>query len=226
MFRQQAAKGTAAVRPVAARISEGLEKGDDLDELLKTETAVFPPLFTALATVGEESGMLPEVFRELEKYYRLMQRLRQQFLAQIAWPAFQFVAAIFVIAGLIFILGIITESNPGSTGFDPIGIGTGPWPALRFLICVFTAIGLTLAFYVFSRRVLREGTLDAVLLRIPVLGPCAEALALTALLPGLAADPGDGHAHRPGAAAEFPRHRQFRLLGRRGHRPGFGQDRR
>jgi len=179
VFRQQAAKGTAAVRPVAARISEGIEKGADLDELLRRETAVFPPLFTALASVAEETGMLPEVFRELEKYYRLMQRLRQQFLAQIAWPAFQFFAAIFVVAGLILILGIITESNPGSTGFDPIGLGTGPGPALRFLIGTFGLLGFTLAVYVVARRVLREGTLDALLLRIPVIGPCVQALAVT-----------------------------------------------
>jgi len=178
VFRQQAAKGTAAVRPVAARISAGLETGDDLEELLKKETAAFPPLFTALATVGEQTGMLPEVFRELEKYFQLLLRLRRQFLSQIAWPAFQLVAAIFVIAGLIFILGIITQANPGSKGFDPIGLGTGPGPALGFLCGAFGLLGGTLAAYVIAKRVFREGVLDGLLLRLPVVGPCLQALAL------------------------------------------------
>jgi type IV pilus assembly protein PilC len=179
VFRQQARKGTAAVRPVAARISHGLEAGDDLEDLLKRETAVFPPLFVALATVGEQTGMLPEVFRELEEFFRLQERLRRQFLSQIAMPALQFFAAIFVVAGLIWILGIITETNPGSKGFDPIGLGTGTGPALGFLCTAFGLVGGVLACYVMARRMLREGMIDSWLLRLPVVGPCLEALALT-----------------------------------------------
>jgi type IV pilus assembly protein PilC len=173
VFRQQAQRGAAAVRPVAARVSEGLEAGDDLEELLKKETAAFPPLFVALATVGEQTGMLPEVFRELEQYYQLQLRLRRQFLSQIAWPAFQLFAAIFVVAGLIWILGLLGGA------FDPIGLGTGAGPALGFLCGAFGLLGGTLALYVAAKRVLREGLLDAWLLRLPVVGPCLQALALT-----------------------------------------------
>jgi type II secretory pathway component PulF len=173
VFRQQAAKGTAAVRPVAARISAGLESGDDLEELLKKESAAFPPLFTALATVGEQTGMLPEVFRELEKYFQLMLRLRQQFLRQIAWPAFQLFAAIFVIAGLIWILGLLGGA------YDPIGLGTGGDRALLFLCGAFGLLGAVVGLYVLARRVLGAGALDAWLLRLPVIGPCVQALALT-----------------------------------------------
>lgn len=173
VFRQQAAKGTAAVRPVAARISAGLETGDALEEALKKETASFPPLFVALATVGEQTGMLPEVFRELEKYYQLQQRLRQQFLAQITWPAFQFFVAIFVVAGLIWILGLLGGS------IDPIGLGTGAGPALLFLCCAFGVLGGALALYVLANRLLRQGTLDGMLLGVPVVGPCLRALAVT-----------------------------------------------
>src|SRR5439155_326513 len=124
--------GRPGVRPMAARISTGVESGEALEELLRKETALLPPLFVALATVGEQTGMLPEVFRELEKFYLFQDRLRKQFLAQIAWPAFQLFAAILVITGLIWILGIITEVNPGSKGFDPIGLGTGAGPAMGF----------------------------------------------------------------------------------------------
>jgi type IV pilus assembly protein PilC len=173
VFRQQARKGAAPVRPVAERISAGLEAGDDLEELLKKETAAFPPLFVALATVGEQTGMLPEVFRELEKYFQLQERLRKQFLSQIAWPAFQFFAAIFVIAGLIWILGLLGGA------YDPIGLGTGGGPALLFLVTMFGLLGGLGALYILARRLLREGTLDRLLLRLPVIGPCVRALAVT-----------------------------------------------
>jgi type IV pilus assembly protein PilC len=177
VFRQQAQKGSAAVRPVAARISAGVEAGEDLEELLKRETAVFPPLFVALATVGEQTGMLPEVFREMESFYRMQERLRRQFISQITMPAIQLFAAIFVVAGLIFILGLI--SNPGSQGFDPIGLGTGAGPALGFLCTAFGLLGGVLAAYVVGKRMLREGTIDGWLLRVPVIGPCLQALAVT-----------------------------------------------
>lgn len=162
---------------MAARISAGVESGESLDDLLRKETALLPPLFVALATVGEQTGMLPEVFRELEKYYLFQDRLRKQFLAQIAWPAFQLFAAILVITGLIFILGIL--ANPGSKGFDPIGLGTGPGPALGFFCSAWGLIGAVLVMYVLGKRLLRQGLLDGLLLRLPVLGPCLEALALT-----------------------------------------------
>jgi type II secretory pathway component PulF len=179
VFRQQAAKGSAAVQPVAKRIHESLENGDDLEEALKKETAVFPPLFVALATVGEQTGMLPEVFRELEKYFQLQAKLRRQFLTQITWPAIQLFAAVFIVAFVIFILGIVSQSNPGSPGSDPIGIGTGSGPALGFLCGAFSLIGGVLALYIIARRVLRQGALDGFLLRLPVVGTCVEALALT-----------------------------------------------
>jgi type IV pilus assembly protein PilC len=173
VFRQQAAKGSAAVRPVAARISDGLESGDGLKELLKKETAAFPPLFTSLATVGEQTGMLPEVFRELEKYFQLQLRLRRQFLSQIAWPAFQLVTAIFVVAGLIWLLGLIGGE------YDPIGLGTGGDRALLFLVCAFGLLGALFGLYLGARRVLGAGVLDGWLLRLPVIGPCLQALAVT-----------------------------------------------
>ncbi len=173
VFRNRAAKGSLAVRPVAARISAGLESGDGLEELLKKESAAFPPLFTALATVGEQTGMLPEVFRELEKYFQLQLRLRRQFLTQITWPAISLVSAIFVIAGLIWILGLIGGA------FDPIGLGTGGGPALLFLIAAFVLLGGVFGLYVGARRVLGAGVLDAWLLRLPAVGPCLEAMAVT-----------------------------------------------
>jgi type IV pilus assembly protein PilC len=173
VFRQQAAKGRPGVRPMAARISAGVESGEALEELLRKETALLPPLFVSLATVGEQTGMLPEVFRELEKYFLLQDRLRKQFLMQIAWPAFQLFAAILVITGLIWILGLLGGA------FDPIGLGTGAGPAMGFFCSAFGLLGGVLALYVVAKRLLRQGLLDGFLLRLPVLGPCLEALALT-----------------------------------------------
>jgi type IV pilus assembly protein PilC len=166
---------------VAGRVAQTLEGGGDLEEALTQEGDVFPPMFLALSNVGEQTGMLPEVFGELEKYYTRQQALRRQFWAQATWPVIQFVLAILVVAGLILVLGMLPQgAGPNGERFDPLGLGlSGPSGALIFLGCVGGILGGLFAAYLIATRVLkkREGV-DAFFLRIPVVGPCLRALAL------------------------------------------------
>jgi type IV pilus assembly protein PilC len=178
VFRQQAKRGLPRTRPVAARVARRLEAGETLEDALDPERAAFPPLFLALAGVGEQTGNLPEVFGELERYYLLQRKLRQTFLGMIAWPLFQLNAAIFVVSGLILILGII--ASPGTKPFDPLGMGVGEWPALRFLLGTYGTIASLIALYFVLTRALRQkAAVDQFLLAVPVIGPCLRALSLT-----------------------------------------------
>jgi type II secretory pathway component PulF len=179
VFRQQASKGPPAVRPVAGRIATALEDGDSLERALHHEESSFPPLFLAMTHVGEESGMLAEVFGELEQYYIRQQKLWRTFLGQIAWPVTQFVLAIFVLAGLILIMGMIAPTA-GAEGFDPLGLGlAGPTGALIFLAAVFGILfGLALAWWVMTRSLRRRAAVHAFLLRLPAVGRCLRAMAL------------------------------------------------
>ena len=117
VFRQQAERGPLPVRPIASRISQDLEQGESLQVALKRERAAFPHMFVALATVGEQTGSMPDVFAELEKYFLMQQRLRRQFFSQIAWPLFQFFAALMVIALMLFVLAIFNSP------LAPLGTG-------------------------------------------------------------------------------------------------------
>ena len=181
-FRQQAKRGAAAVRPVASRIVAALEHGDSLEDTLKREEALFPSLFLSLTRVGEETGMLAEVFAELEKYYVRQRMLWRQFLSQSAWPLIQFVLAIFVLAGLILIMGMIADSQGGGAKpLDPLGLGlAGPTGAMIFLGVVFGILAALAGIYWFMTRGLRDNAaMDKFLLRLPAVGPCLRALALT-----------------------------------------------
>jgi type IV pilus assembly protein PilC len=179
-FRQQANKGALAIRPVAGRIADALEKGDSLEDALQREERFFPPMFLALARVGEQTGMMAEIFAELEKFFLRQRTLWRQFVAQITWPVIQFVLAIFVMAGLILIMGLIAESRGGQP-LDPLGLGlAGPTGAMIFLGVVFTILGTVVAIYLLMKRSLSGSVaLDEFLLRLPALGPCLRALALT-----------------------------------------------
>lgn len=177
VFEQQSERGPWAVRPVAQRIHAELAQGNNLETALARESRYFPPLFLSLAAVGEETGQLPEIFGELEKYYLLQQRLRRQFRSQSLLPILQLVAAFFVIAFLIFVLGLIASFRGG----NPPGIlgYTGAAGAILFLVLSFGSIALVIFLYLLVRRSTRHKSLaDAFLLRVPSLGPALEALAL------------------------------------------------
>ncbi len=153
-FRNQANKGPAGVRPVAGRIVAAIGRGDSLEDILEREADVFPPLFLALTRVGEQTGMLAEVFAELEKYYGRQRMLWRQFVAETAWPLIQFVLAIFVLAGLILIMGLLPPpGGPGSKPLDPLGLGlAGPSGAMIFLGVVFGVLFCLGALYWLMRR--------------------------------------------------------------------------
>src|SRR5262249_38558290 len=187
VFRQQAEKGPPLVRPIATRISAKLEKGNDLESALQVEEPHFPPLFLAMASIGEESGALPEVFAELEKFYSLQQRLKRQFISLITWPVLELTLAIAVLTLLIFVIGFLPALPATGKPFDPLGLGLyGPEGAVTFLVLVFLFFLLVAGAYYGTKHLMRQkGAVDVFLLQVPVLGPTLRAFALTRFCVGL-----------------------------------------
>ncbi|MBO0699653.1 MAG: type II secretion system F family protein, partial [Zavarzinella sp.] len=178
VFEIQARSGPTALRDVAARIARKLQAGGTLEDALTAEGSNVPELFTALAIVGERSGRVPEVFGQLEEYYRLQAQLRREFRAQAAWPTFQFVGAVIVIALTIFLLGLLATGGPATA---PVGFGlTGTRGAVIFLIFVGSVVGgLVLAYKLVTGTVAKQAAFEAWLLRVPVLGPAIQAAAMS-----------------------------------------------
>ncbi|MBI3409967.1 MAG: type II secretion system F family protein [Planctomycetes bacterium] len=182
--RLMAGKGPHSLRPVAEKIGGDLGAGWSFQDALAKQEKVFPSLFLALASVGEESGNLPEVLAELEKYYQVQQKLRREFISEITWPVTQFVAAVCVIAVLIYVLGILAVPVPGGASnehLDPIGLGLlGPSGAVKFLVIVFgTIIGVSLAFWGLKRLLRRRALVERFLLGVPLIGAALRYIAMT-----------------------------------------------
>lgn len=170
VFRQQSKRGPTAVRPLAADVARALGKGHDLEHALEPHRAHLPSLFVEMATAGEQSGSLPEAFEELEKHFRLVQKLRSQLRSQLIWPVFELVAGVGVVSLMILVLGVL-----GST-FDPLGFGlTGPLGALAFAAIVFGGVAALVGGFFYLRR---QPATEVFLLRKPIIGPCLMALAL------------------------------------------------
>lgn len=167
VFKQQGKSGPFALRGIAKELAGKLSKGESLEDALEPHRNRFPPLFVELVAVGEQSGRLEETFSELADYYETTLRVQRDFRSQMAYPAIQFIAAVLIISGLIFILGMLGSS------MDPLGLGlTGTGGAILFLVVCFGTAGALLAFLKLSANSVQwRARIEGMLLIVPAWGP-------------------------------------------------------
>ena len=179
------ARGFAARRHMTT-ISQTVNQGGTLSEGLAATGDYFPPLFREMVHVGEQSGRLGEVLKQLANNYQNQITLRRNFLASITWPAVELFAAIAVIGFLIWILGIINGSNPAANGarpIDPLGLGLIGNSGLAKYAAFIAVVGVTLAVVIraVTRGLLWTRPLQRFMLRIPKIGPALQTVALARL---------------------------------------------
>lgn len=179
-FRIASSKlGDPRARRALEEIATDLRKGNDVAASMRRHGVYFPELLIDMVSVAEQTGALPEVLAGLADHYDNTLRLRRTFLAAIAWPVIQLVVAILVIALLIFVLGIIAESNSGEA-FDVLGWGLlGASGALTWLgLCFGSALVLFIAYQILSRGLRQQEAVHSLLMKIPVVGGCLQAFAI------------------------------------------------
>lgn len=176
VMKKQGERGRRSLRASAGRIGDALQRGSSLSDALDNEQDAFPVLFLTLVKLGEATGHLPEIFGELERYYQLELQLRRQFRSQTFFPVVQFVFAVAIIAGLIFLLGLIDPKKPLLTIF---GLG-GAAGSLAFVGVALGSPALVWVLYLVVSRAGRQKTwMDLFLLSLPAVGPCLRAIIMS-----------------------------------------------
>jgi type IV pilus assembly protein PilC len=162
------------------QIMDQVRKGTDLAAAFREQRPYYPDLLIDMLEVAERTGALPEVLLGLAEHYERLVRLRRTFLGAIAWPILQLIAAIFIVAGLILVLGLLANSPSGRPEFDPLGLGLfGVSGALTWLAYCFGTALLLAAVYLFLTRGFRQTqAVHALLLAVPVVGPCMRSFAV------------------------------------------------
>ena len=160
-------------------VCDGIARGDDIAGAMRAQGNAFPDLMIDMVAVAEETGALPEILTGLAEHYESNLRLRRTFLGAIAWPTFQLLAAIFIIAFVIFILGWIADTRGGDP-IDFLGFGlSGAQGAIIWLtVTLGTLVGLTVAYFVLARSVAGQRVLDPLLMQIPIVGYCMRSFAI------------------------------------------------
>ncbi|MBL4883346.1 MAG: type II secretion system F family protein [Planctomycetaceae bacterium] len=173
---EKAANST--LRLATIRIMDDIESGLDISDSLEKQE-VFPDLMIGMVSVAEQTGSLPEILKGLADHYDNLRRMKRDFIGAIAWPVFQFIMAVFVIAMLILLLGWIAEIQ-GGEALDVLGWGlTGTKGALVWLGSVFGSLFVLFLAYRFLRANFEgQKYLDHFLMKIPVLGHCMRSFGI------------------------------------------------
>lgn len=173
--------GNARCRQKLTDVRTEVQQGTDIAQALRDQNGYFPELMTDMVSVGEHAGALPEVLDGLAGHYENIVRLRRMLIGMITFPALQLVAAILVVALVIFILGIVGASQgPGSKPVDMLGLGLlGPSGAVKWLAMSFGSIFAVIGSYYLIATVFRQQRfLDGLLMKIPILGGCMRSFAI------------------------------------------------
>ncbi|MGE0378639.1 MAG: type II secretion system F family protein [Planctomycetaceae bacterium] len=167
------------LRDAMADITTRLKSGEDVATAMQAQGGRFPNLMVDMVQVAEHTGALPEVLRSLADHYENNLRLRKDFIGQITLPLIQLVAAVFIIALLIWLLGIIGASQ-GQKPVDVLGWGLlGTSGALTWLSWWGIGVAGTILLYkLATASLVGKAATHKALMRIPVVGGCMQSFAI------------------------------------------------
>ncbi len=160
---------------ILADIVTSLKQGEDVTSALRSHGDAFPPLMVDMLSVGEQSGALPEVLKSLANHYENTLKLKRDFIGQMIGPIIRLVAAVHIIALLIYILGMVGDRKTDMLGWGLLG-GSGVmlWLGAWYLGTVSAII----SYKVITASLHGKLVLHRILMAIPVVGGCMRDFAI------------------------------------------------
>jgi len=173
LLQRQARRGLARV---LGDIAQTIKQGSSLSDAVRKHPLAFPPIFGRMIAVGERTGNLEVILRQLATHAEKEQAIVKRVKGAMAYPAFVILLAVAVVAILV------TVALPPLTSlFDDFDTEL-PLPT-KILLAVShftTAYKLHMAVVlvaavvlgvVYVRQPMGHRQLDYMLLRMPLIGP-------------------------------------------------------
>jgi general secretion pathway protein F len=164
-----------ATRQVLAGVRAEVLGGNTFAKALGHYESIFPELYRALVTAGEESGELGRVMLRLADYTESRQALRQKVVLAFVYPAIVTLVALLVVGGLLIyvvpqVIGVFEQSHqtlPLLTR-SLIWVSATLQQTWAYLLILLAAAGVAIHFMLRQPRLRYQAHLR--LLRLPVLG--------------------------------------------------------
>lgn len=89
------------------KISYEIKKGSSLEQGFATFKSLYPSFFLGMISIGEKTGRLSDVFREMSIYYKRKDTMKKEIINASIYPIFLIGAMVFI--SVFFILFIIPQ---------------------------------------------------------------------------------------------------------------------
>ncbi len=174
MLRRRAA--SSRLREVLDDVEERIRSGSALSEAFETQK-IFPRIYTASILAGERSGSLDEVLARYVNFMKKSVGIQRKVRGALAYPIFLMVAALGMVAFMsIYVvpkMASLFSSINARRGLPTVTlmvVGFSNLVATNFWWAAPLAIGLGIAFYIWSRTANGALMIDKFKLRIPLVG--------------------------------------------------------
>ena len=181
VLTSEARRSSPAVRQQLEAIGAAVNGGSSLTDAVRETGNFFPPLTRELISVGEQTGHLPEVLRQLAAHYDEQIALRRIFVGTITWPMLQLGFALFVVGFLIWVSGLIGRiTNNRNHPVDILGLGLiGEKGLLVYLLFLFVVgVGLFIVYRAVVAGKVWTDPIQRLVLRLPKVGTALRTMAM------------------------------------------------
>jgi type II secretory pathway component PulF len=172
--------GGVRLRSLCENLKAQVDRGKNFAASIKASGA-FPPLYEALAAVGEETGEGALVFGRLADYGRRAEKMKGRLRSALAYPLLVLTAAVGGTAALLFVvLPRMAEVFAVFGGEEEAAVQIGNMYRsviilASVLLLILLATGTAFVSYRTSDKA--AAVIDAVLIKLPVAGALISALA-------------------------------------------------
>jgi type IV pilus assembly protein PilC len=171
------------LRDVTGRVARSVEQGSTLAEALRRNPRTFDDLFVNLVEVGESGGILDTVFQRLAAYIEKAAALKRKVKGAMIYPAsIMGVAGLVVVFMLTFVIPTFTKMFKDLGAELPLPTQIVVWISdfMRSYILLIAAgaVGCFFALRAYYRSDKGRSIIDALLLKLPVIGTLIRKVAV------------------------------------------------
>jgi type IV pilus assembly protein PilC len=171
------------LRDVTGRVARSVEQGSTLAEALRRNPRTFDDLFVNLVEVGETGGILDTVFQRLAAYIEKAAALKRKVKGAMIYPlSIMGVAGMVVVFMLTFVIPTFTKMFKDLGADLPLPTQIVVWISdfmrTYILLLIAGAVGAFFALRAYYRSEKGRSLIDALLLKLPVIGTLIRKIAV------------------------------------------------
>ncbi|MBP1634295.1 MAG: epsF 1 [Acidobacteria bacterium] len=184
-------------RAILDDVHERVRGGAALSEAFAAHGELFPSVYTASLMAGEKSGSLEQVLRRYVAYVKVIAGVKRRTISALIYPAILLGLALLVVSAIV--LKVVPAFSDFYGTFDrqlPLITRVIVWVSAfvrgEALLILLALAAVAMAAAAWVRRPGQRQRLDAVLLRVPGVGPTARKFAASQMARTLATLLGGG----------------------------------